>query len=140
MGALEFWTGDLTEAQRARVAAVVRTWPDVAGEWHAYRAARTAGLVELLRGRPGATAIERYLASRWLAHDGRSETLATGATGLRQGIVELIVAVDGTLSSAQRAAFLERVRGYRDELAAQLPTRGPAMASARAAEATAAAR
>jgi len=76
--ALEFWTGDLSEAQRARVVALVRTWPDVAGEWHAYRTARTAGLVELLRGRPGAAAIQRYLASRWLAHDGRSDALAAG--------------------------------------------------------------
>ena len=136
VGALEFWTGDLTEAQRARVAAVVRTWPDVSGEWDTYRTARTAGLVELLRSRPGSAKIQRYLASRWLEHEGRSDDLATAATGLRRGIAELIVAVDGTLSSAQRAAFLKRVRGYRDELAAQLPTRGAAMADNRALEAT----
>ncbi len=135
VGALEFWTGDLTEAQRARVSAVVRTWPDVAGQWHAYRTARTAGLVELLRSRPSPAAIERYLASRWLEHEGRSDILATGATGLRRGIVELIVAADGTLSSAQRAAFLKRVRAYRDDLAAQLPARGGAMADNRALEA-----
>jgi hypothetical protein len=135
VSALEFWTGDLSEAQRARVVALVRTWPDMAGEWHVYRTARTAGLAELLRGRPGSAAIQRYLASRWLAHDDRSDALAAGATALRRGIVDLIVAVDGSLTAGQRAAFLKRVRGYRDELAAQLPARGPAMADARAVEA-----
>jgi Family of unknown function (DUF6279) len=137
--ALEFWTGDLSEVQRARVVALVRTWPDVAGEWHAYRTARTAGLVELLRSRPGSSAIQRYLASRWLAHDGRSDTLAAGATALRKGIVELIVAVDGSLTAPQRTAFLMRVRTYRDQLAAQLPARGPAVADSRATEAVGAA-
>lgn len=135
VGALEFWTGDLTDEQRARVRAIVQTWPSVAADWYAYRAARTAGLVELLRRRPGSAAIKDYLASRWIAHEGRSDALAEGATALRRGIAELIVAVDGSLTKTQRAAFLKRVRGYRDDLAAQLPARGPAMAGTQAAEA-----
>lgn len=132
---LEHWTGDLTAAQRERVAGLVRAWPDVAAEWGAYRTARTAGLIALLRSQPDAAAIQRFLASRWLGHEGRSASLEADATALRRGIVDLVVAVDASLSAEQRAAFLKRVRAYRDELAALLPARSPAVAGARAAEA-----
>jgi len=132
---LEHWTGDLTAAQRERVAGLVRAWPDVAAEWGAYRTSRTAGLIALLRSQPDAAAIQRYLASRWVGHEGRSPSLEADATALRRGIVQLVVAVDASLSAEQRAAFLKRVRAYRDELAALLPARSPAVADARAAEA-----
>lgn len=128
---LEHWTGELTDAQRERVAAQVGTWPDLAADWHGYRTARTAGLIERLRDRPDAATIERYLAARWVTYDGRGAVLESGAAALRRGIVDLIVATDGALSPEQRAAFLKRVRGYRDDLAALVPSRGPAMADAR---------
>lgn len=133
--ALEHWTGELTAPQRARVSELTRTWPDLAGEWHAYRTARTSGLIGLLRSRPAAAAIERYLASRWLLQDWRDAGLGSGAAALRRGIVDLIVEVDGSLTATQRAAFLKRVRAYRDDLAGVLPSRRPAIADARAAEA-----
>jgi hypothetical protein len=132
---LEHWTGDLSALQRERVTAMSGAWPDLALEWDAYRTARSAGLVELLRGRPDAAAVQRYLASRWLAHDGRSAALVSGVAAVRRGVVELIVAVDGSLTTVQRAAFLKRVRGYRTELAALLPSRSPAVADSRVLEA-----
>lgn len=131
VGALEHWTGDLRADQRARVAELTRAWPDVAAQWHAYRTARTAGLVELLRERPDPEAVQAYLAARWVAHDWRNPGLGEGASALRRAVVDLIVAVDGSLSAGQRAAFLERVRGYRDDLADLLPAPRPAVADTR---------
>jgi hypothetical protein len=125
---LEHWTGDLRADQRARVAELTRAWPDAAAQWYDYRTARTAGLVELLRARPDAGAVQAYLAARWVAHDWRNPGLGESASALRRGVVDLIVAVDGSLSAGQRAAFLERVRGYRDDLADLLPAPRPAVA------------
>lgn len=132
---LEHWTGDLTAAQRGTVAALLGTWPDLARDWHAYRAARTAGLIALLRGRPDAAAVERYLAGRWVAQEGRDPPLQAATTLWRRAILDLILAVDASLTPQQRAAFVARVRAYRDDLAAVLPSRGPAVADARSAEA-----
>ena len=130
VGAIEHWTGDLSTAQRERVAKRVRAWPPVAADWHAYRVARTAGLIELLRGSAEPSTVERYLASRWVAHDGRSAALESGVAGLRRGILDLIVEVDGSLTGVQRTALLRRIRRYRDEFAALVPSPSPSPAMA----------
>jgi hypothetical protein len=129
--ALEHWTGELSAGQRERVGELVSGWPDLADEFLGYRKARTAGLVALLEGRPGADAIGRYLVARWLLYEGRNPRLVEGAAVLRAGIADLIVTVDAALTPEQRAAFLGRVRDYRDELASLLPSPRPALADSR---------
>lgn len=130
VGALEHWTGDLNAAQLETVSRRVEAWPDLADEWNRYRLARSSGLIELLHDRPGPATVERYLVSRWLAHEGRSPALEAGVAAARRGIVDLVVAVDASLTPPQRAAFLAKIRDYRDELADMLPSRRGAVAAA----------
>lgn len=130
VGAIEHWTGDLNAAQQTLVSRQIGAWPDLAEEWGRYRAARTDGLVELLRNGPAAATLEHYLVSRWLAYDGRSPALQAGVATVRDRIVDLLVAVDASLTAEQRAAFLAKLRHYRDELADLLPSRRGALAAA----------
>ena len=130
VGAIEHWTGDLSSAQQQLVARQIGGWPDLSEEWSRYRTARTDGLIELLSTRPTPGTVERYLAARWLAHDGRSAALQAGVAAVREGIVDLLVAVDASLTAEQRARLLAKLRHYRDELADLLPSRGGALAAA----------
>jgi len=130
IGAIEHWTGDLNPAQQKLVSRQVGGWPDLSEEWSRYRTARSDGLVELLRSKPPSATVERYLISRWLTHDGRGSALQAGVATVRDGIVELLVAVDASLTAEQRAALLAKLRHYRDELAGLLPSRGRALAAA----------
>jgi hypothetical protein len=130
VGAIEHWTGDLNPAQQQLVSRQVGAWPDLSEEWSRYRTARTDGLIELLRSSPLPATVERYLISRWLAHDGRSPALRAGVATVRDGVVDLLAAVDASLTAEQRAALLAKLRHYRDELAELLPSRGGALAAA----------
>jgi hypothetical protein len=134
---LAHWTGDLTPGQRERVAELVRAWPDVAGRWLAYRKGRTDGLVALLQRGAGKAEIERYLESRWVRHEGQPADLERDVAATRSGIVALVVALDGSLSPAQRKALLDRIRGYRADLAALLPRGAPVVATTAPPEAAA---
>ena len=134
---LAHWTGDLTPGQRERVAEVTRAWPDVAGRWLAYRKGRTDGLVALLDSGPGKTEVESYLVSRWVRHEGQPADLERDVAATRSGIVALVVALDGSLSTAQRKALLDRIRAYRADLAALLPRATPVVASTAPPEAAA---
>ena len=131
---LRHWVGDLNPAQRARITELTQAWPDLAERWHGYRAARTQGLVDLVQLRGDAATLERFLVSRWVLHEDRPPDLERDVAVTRRGIVELIVALDGALSAAQRKTLLDRLRGYRDDLAALLPPTAPAIASARVPE------
>jgi hypothetical protein len=130
VGAIEHWTGDLSSAQQQLVARQIGAWPDLSEEWSRYRTARADGLIELLSTRPAPGTVERYLAARWLAHDGRGAALQAGVAAVREGIVDLLVAVDASLTAEQRARLLAKLRHYRDELADLLPSRGGALAAA----------
>lgn len=130
VGAIEHWTGDLNAAQLGLVSQEIGAWPDLSAEWSAYRTDRTDGLIELLRSNPAPAMVERYLISRWLTHDGRSPALQAGVATVRGGLVDLLVAVDASLTTQQRAAFLAKLRHYRDELADLLPSRRGALAAA----------
>lgn len=136
---LAHWTGELTQAQREQVGEITRAWPDVAGRWLAYRTSRSDGLVTLLKRRAGAAEIEDFLVSRWVRHEGQPPDLERDVAATRRGIVALIVALDGSLSPAQRKALLARIAGYRADLAALLP-RGVSAVAAAGAPATAVAR
>jgi hypothetical protein len=136
-GQLTHWTGDLTPAQRERVGELTRTWPDMAASWHAYRVSRTDGLLALLQSRADAGEIGPYLVSGWVRHDHQPPDLERDVAATRSGMIGLIVALDGSLSASQRRALLDRLRGYRDDLAALLPRGAPAVAAAAAPDAAA---
>lgn len=126
---LAHWIGDLSPAQRERVGDLTRAWPDVAARWLTYRAARTEGLMALLQRRADPADLQDYLVSRWVRHEGQADDLGRDVAAIRGGIVTLIVAVDGSLTPSQRKALLDRLAGYRADLAALLPRGAPAMAS-----------
>ena len=127
---LVHWVGDLTSAQREQVGELTRAWPDVAAGWHAYRVVRTDGLLALLQRRADAGEIERYLVSRWVRHEGQPPEVERDVAATRSGMIGLIVALDGSLNASQRKALLDRLRGYRNDLAALLPHGVPAVAAA----------
>jgi hypothetical protein len=132
VGAIEHWTGELDSAQQQLVSRQIAAWPDLSEDWSRYRTARSDGLIELLRNRPEPAMVERYLTSRWLAHGGRSPALQGGVTTVRDGIVDLLVAVDASLTAEQRARLLAKLRHYREELGDLLPSRRGALAAATA--------
>jgi hypothetical protein len=112
---LEWWFGSVTKPQRTIVAEVTAAMPDTAMEWAAYRGVKQAGLIALLDRKADETEIRRYL-DEWLVEFGDLPAGLRAARGeIREGIRELFLRMDASLSAKQRAYFAERLGTIRDD-------------------------
>lgn len=119
---IERWTGDLDARQLRLVEVAVDRLPDVAADWLAYREARQAQLLGVLRAAdPGRAAeVRTLLVEWWVTFDHRPTALVAGTDALRQGFLDLVVALDQTLSRRQRDHFVAELRNLREGLQAAL--------------------
>ena len=117
---IEHWTGDLSARQLALLKAHVETWPDTGEAWQRYHAGRQQALLARLRAGADPAAVERFL-HQWLDLADRPVDLQRGGQRLREGLIHLLVALDETLSSGQRARALQQLADYRQSLAGLLP-------------------
>ena len=105
---IEHWTGPLAPAQRELVAGHVEGWPDTANDWLDYRRDRQRRLLELIEAGTDPEMLAQFLHDWWVRLDG----LAEATDRLLADIGEMVVAVDATLSAAQRDRVLSRLDRY----------------------------
>lgn len=113
---VERWTGRLDPLQRRFVRERAFALPDTAADWYRYRLRMQAGLLALLHADAGEAAIRDHLASWWVRQDTRRAAERRASEALRAGLRELLVALHGELTPAQRRETIRRLRRVADDL------------------------
>lgn len=133
---VEKWLGSITEPQRELLTRELRAMTETAPQWLAWRIERNAGLVKLLREQGGQDRIEAFLAGYWLRREGLPEGLQAATDANRARYSAMIVALDATLSTAQRQHALERLTEYTEMVVDMMPEeiRVSTLAASRSAE------
>lgn len=132
---LEYWTGDLTAAQRGRVHALVDAFPAMPRLRLEERERRQQNLLALVReGRSRAdfeSRLERFLAD---PDAGRSEASRRAMLEWERGLIDMLTDLDRTLSPVQRARAVQRMRDYARDFRQLAARRGASVAEAAAHE------
>ncbi len=115
------WTGDLTSAQTTLIRQAVMTWPDVARDWDQYRTLKQRQFLALVRARPQAEEIDRFLTDWWVDFSDRPPVLRQKHELLKLGLIRLLLALDQSFSDAQRMRLDENVKDQRTDLQGLLP-------------------
>lgn len=123
---IEQWTGDLSTEQLRLVEYAVQIMPDVSEDWLDYRQSQQRRMLALLRGRAGSAALQRFLADWWIEFADRSPALLAGAGMTRSATIELILALDATLSAAQRANIVRQLADLQEGFERVLDPASPA--------------
>ncbi len=113
---VEDWTGRTTPAQRERLVALVRAFPDVPEQRLADRKRRQAQLIEALRVHAAGGAAQAQLYTLLTEpDDGRSEQYRAALTAWQASFVDAIVDLDRSLTPRQREAAIRRMQRYAQE-------------------------
>jgi len=116
---LEWFMGTLDARQRALVTRMAQAMPDVAAQWYAYRDERRQELLQRLRRPPGEErGLEPFLRAWLIDWQEPPLALARARLALRQGWIDLLLALDPMLAPAQRTQFVTRLTGLRDDFMA----------------------
>lgn len=115
---LEELVGELSDDQRALVAQYVGRMPDSAGAWIAYLKARHAKLLERLERGDPVQAISARLRDSFVDMLDIPPPLKAMRDQRIPLIARMLLAVDATLDSAQRAHAVERFESLRDDVLA----------------------
>lgn len=114
---MQWWIGDLTEAQRVIVLEVTSAMPET-GTWYAYRDAKRDELIRLLRGDASAQRIERFLTDWLVEYRDMPASLRLERTELRKGFMALLVRLDASLTKGQRRKLIDRLVRLRSDFMA----------------------
>jgi len=109
---IEDWTGPLLPEQVALVHAIRGTMPDVAAHWLAYARSRQRALLAQLDAGAPARDIGALLRRSWLHQEDLPPALAAPRERQIAVLVELLVRLDATLDSTQRAHLVGRLEDY----------------------------
>lgn len=128
---LEYWTGDLTLAQRGRVRALVDAFPAMPRMRLEERQRRQQNLLALVheaRGRADFEArLERFLAD---PDAGRGEASRRAMMDWERAFVDMLVDLDRSLSVAQRTHAVQRMHAYAQDFRQLAARRGASIAEA----------
>jgi hypothetical protein len=106
---IEYWTGPLTEPQIELIRAAFSAMPDSAAQWLAYTQARQDELLRLLQADAPAHEVAQLLRGSWLHNDDLPQALAHNRQRQLEAWVDLLVRLDATLNSTQRAHLVGRL-------------------------------
>jgi hypothetical protein len=115
---IERWVGDLSTVQLAIVERKVSEMPDTAEDWLSYRRQQRQRLLDLLRAKADQQALARFLGSWWVDFAGQPPRLVSKVAAVRAGTIDMLQALDGTLSEGQRVRFVTEVADIRIDLEA----------------------
>jgi len=115
---IERWTGDLSDDQITLVEQSLQGFPDIAGDWLAYRRDRQARLLERLRSATEPQALQGFITDWWVRFGGRAPALVRDSERLRVGTLQMVAALEPELTEQQRAELLDNLTQLRTELAA----------------------
>ena len=112
----EEWTGNLDSGQEALIAQFAHSTQNYVKPWYESRKLRQREFVDLLRTGRGSPDLSSRLQKFLLAWDQhRSPEHARLAADQERAFVQLVVDLDGTLSSKQRARAVKKLERYADD-------------------------
>jgi hypothetical protein len=114
---LSWWIGDLSTQQRAIVAEITADMPETR-TWYRYRDDKRRELVALLRRGASSERIERFLVAWLVDYSDIPASLRSSRDRLRQGLADLVVRLDATLSDEQRRNLIDRLTRLRGDFMA----------------------
>ncbi len=109
---LDWWIGDLGEAQRRIVRDVVAELPDSAG-WYRYRDRKRRELIDLLRRDAPSARVERFLRDWLVDYSDLPAPVSRGRRQLRLAMTDLLTRLDDALGDAQRRQLIDRLTRLR---------------------------
>lgn len=112
---LQDWVGRLSDEQVARVRQYAERVPEVDALRDRDRRRLQAGFLEIVRTGTARERLAEYLA-RW--QQGRDPAYAAASAAFRREFHALLLDLDRSLTPAQRARAIARLRGYADDFAA----------------------
>ncbi|MDX1455561.1 MAG: DUF6279 family lipoprotein [Gammaproteobacteria bacterium] len=118
---MEEWIGELNEEQKRLIRSHVARMHDNRPLWLAWRVARNDGLGQLLLDNAGQQEIESFLKRSWVDRVDLPAELAERSTHNRQQSIEMILALQETLTDKQRDKVLKRIREARELVLALMP-------------------
>lgn len=118
---IEEWIGEISEAQRTMLTRELQAMNETAPQWLEWRMQRNERLIALLRDKPAQPVIEAFLAGYWLRREGVPPALETATAENRARYRNMIVALDGSLSVAQREHALARLAEYSEMVVDMMP-------------------
>lgn len=118
---LEEWAGSVSESQTALLLKIANGSPDFVDAWRTYRAEKQAALYALIEKRASSTEIVALLRQWWIDQDDLGAASYLRSADTRTRLSQSLLAIDASMSSAQRAHFVEKVRELRESLQSALP-------------------
>ncbi len=113
---IEEWTGELYARQEASVREATLAFPDTAPAWYAYRLGQQEELLRLVGSGAGAESVEVFLRDWWIVQSGLEPDLSEQIDEAVQRFVDMVVALDATLTVAQRERVVSRLELFADAL------------------------
>ena len=117
---IERWTGRLGRVQRELIATEIKTMPDTAEPWLAYRRQQQRHLLALLRDGATNPQLTKFLTSWWFNFADRPVDLVATTDELRRRSIALMLDVDASLAPDQRTHFIDEVSDLRASLSRAL--------------------
>lgn len=118
---IEEWIGEISDVQRAMLTRELQAMTETAPMWLEWRIERNERLISLLRDEPAQPVIEEFLAEYWLRRQEVSPALETATAENRARYRAMIVALDVSLSTAQRDHALARLAEYSQMVVDMMP-------------------
>jgi hypothetical protein len=115
---IEAWVGDLSTMQLAIVERKVGEMPDTAEDWLSYRRQQRQRLLDLLRAQADQPVLAQFLEAWWVDFAGQPPNLANKIAEVRAETIDMLQALDVTLSEEQRNRFVAEVADIRIDLEA----------------------
>ncbi len=113
---IEGWLGDLSTTQLAIVERKVSQMPDTADDWLSYRRQQQQRLLDLLRAQADQQALTQFLVAWWVDFAEQPPQLVSKVAQLRYQTIEMVQALDDTLSEEQRERFIGEIADIRIDL------------------------
>lgn len=111
---IEEWTGKLEEPQRAMIIAALEEMHETRPMFLEWRIDNSERFIEFMRRRPKPVEIEKMLAGYWLERANMPEELYAKLQDNANRYREMLIALDGNATEAQRRHALEKLSSFAD--------------------------
>jgi len=115
-GWIEYWTGDLLDAQKVWLSRAIRSYPSMSDLWADYHSRQRHELLLKVEGPVSPEEMRVFLESWWSGTADQSAPFLAAVERSRAALQELAIDFDATLTSYQRKRVQRRLRGIADDL------------------------
>lgn len=109
---IEEWTGDLSDPQQEMIIAALEEMHETRPMWLEWRIENSHRFIDFMRGRPEPVEIEKRLAEYWLDRPHMPQELYVKLQDNANRYREMLIALDGNVSEAQRSHALEKLSSF----------------------------